>query len=189
MEHSCPVVLDETQPVVIVNDPFSLRFDLCVLDLPSLLLDPGVVKSVNEADLQENSPEKGEVVIVSEADHSTEHVILRLLLPIVVQVCHIEHFRDSDKGFEHTCSIRDPVWPIHVECQNFWELRSILDFQQIDIMAMVTYAFLTFYDAAISGIFLLLSKALEELSNDGLQLGVFPSEAAVVRGLHHHAVE
>jgi hypothetical protein len=84
VEHSCPVVLDEAQPVVIVNDPFGLRFDLCVLDIPSLLLDPGVVKSVNEADLQENAPEKGEVVIVSEADHSTERVVLGLLMPAVV---------------------------------------------------------------------------------------------------------
>ena len=71
MEHSRPVVLDETQSIIVIKDPFSFRLHFCVLDLAGLLLNSTVVKTGQETDLNENLTEEREIVVVAEADHAT----------------------------------------------------------------------------------------------------------------------
>ena len=123
MEHSRPVVLYEAQPIVIVNYPFSLRLNLIKFDLSDLFIYPGKVESVEKTNLKENASEISEIVIVSEADHSTQNVFLRLLLMMVEQISDVEKFWDCDKSFEDTSCVWISIWPIHVKCKHFGELR------------------------------------------------------------------
>ena len=71
MEYAGPVVLDETQPIIIIKDPFSFGLHFCVLDLASLLFNSTVIKTGQEANLNENPTEEREIVVVAKADHAT----------------------------------------------------------------------------------------------------------------------
>ena len=76
VKHTCPVVLNKAQVVVIVQHPFCFRLNFGHLNFTSLFNDLRVVKPGKEADLDEYSSEKGKVMIVTKADHVSQYVLL-----------------------------------------------------------------------------------------------------------------
>ena len=68
---TCPIVPNKLNRVVIEKDPFLLWCFLFLINLACLILYIREFDALQIADLDENTPEKGEIVIVSEADHTT----------------------------------------------------------------------------------------------------------------------
>ena len=136
VQDSGPVIIHEAQFVVIVLDPLGLGRHLCVLDLGSLFLDPRVVKSVQEANLDEDPSEEGEVVIVAEADHAPQCILLVvfLFLPpagggrvsrhhsMLVELAGAEDLWYRDERFQDACSVWAPIRPVETEGEDFGEL-------------------------------------------------------------------
>lgn len=144
LEHPGPVVLDKTQPIVIVENPLCVRLHLSVFDLTGLLLDSGEIKSVKEADLQKDASEKREVMVVTETDHPSQDVVLALLIFMIKKLCHVELFRDGDEGLDYARRFRVPVWPIQIERHHFGELRRIFNFHKTDVFGLMPLALATF---------------------------------------------
>lgn len=122
LENTGPVILHKAQLVIIVKDPLRFWLHLCVFDLAGLLFNSCNINTVEEANLEEYSPEKCEVVVVSEADHAAQHVVLLQLVLVIEQLCYVEHFGDGDKSFDHTRGLWVPVRPIQIECHHLRKL-------------------------------------------------------------------
>ena len=92
VQYARPVIAHKTQVVVVVKNPLCLRLDLLVLDLPCLLFNARKVDSVEEANLDEDSSEKCEVVVVAEAYHAPQRVLLVLRRPKLEQFGNLKLF-------------------------------------------------------------------------------------------------
>ena len=99
MEYTRPVVLDETQSVIVIKDPFRLGLDFCVLDLAGLLLNSAVVKTGQETNLDENPAKEREIVVVAEADHATQRILLIILTSEFIQVGYVKDLWNRNERF------------------------------------------------------------------------------------------
>lgn len=120
LNHSWPVVSHELHLSIVVLNPLCLGSDL-FLQL-AVLLRQALCHNADEVlDFDQNTSEEAQVMsALREANHSTEHVILRYLLARIVQLPYVELLRDCYQSFENA----DPFGlkaPAEVESKDFWE--------------------------------------------------------------------
>ena len=89
-ENTGPVVLDEADLLVVVEDPLCVALDFILLQLAPL----SVVEAVEQVCLDCHAAEEGEVVAGGEADHALEGILLIAMNIVLVELLDFEDFRE-----------------------------------------------------------------------------------------------